>query len=424
MLVVRAALAAAAVLLAACAASGRPPPIATGFEDYRRDTIDMLQARRHFQATDKAAELAWNAPREWLPATACDGATPATTPTPDKGILLIHGLGDSPWSFHDVARQLAGQGFLVRTVLLPGHGTRPQDLLDVTLEDWQRVVREQADALRRDVAQVYLGGFSTGANLALDYAYAHPEVAGLVLFSPAFQSSSRYDWLTPLIGWFRPWLLEPDGRRPMQNAVRYMTVPTNAFAQFWRSSREARQRLAERPYDKPVFMAVAQHDSVLDTAYLLSAFQQRFTHPVSRLVWYGARPAGLADGGRVLVRSDALAQRRISRFSHMGLMFSPANPLYGERGSLRICWNGQDEVALRACERGEPVWYSDWGYREPGKVHARLTFNPYFEWQGEVLADVLNRRPGSLPQARHDGPVAGPRARTQAGYCADARHRL
>ena len=23
------------------------------------------------------------------------------------------------------------------------------------------------------------------------------------------------------------------------------------------------------------------------------------------------------------------------------------------------------------------MWYSDWGYREHGKVHARLTFNPY-----------------------------------------------
>ncbi|WP_354685184.1 alpha/beta fold hydrolase [Cupriavidus necator] len=142
-------------------------------------------------------------------------------------------------------------------MLLPGHGTRPEDLLDVTLEDWQRVVQEQADALRRDVAQVYLGGFSTGANLALDYAYAHPDVAGLVLFSPA-------------------------------------------------------------------------------------------------------------------------------------------DPLYGEQGSLRICWNGQDEPALMACERGEPVWYSDWGYREAGKVHARLTFNPYFDWQGEVIAGVMG---GSDPHA-------------------------
>jgi len=38
---------------------------------------------------------------------------------------------------------------------------------------------------------------------------------------------------------------------------------------------------------------------------------------------------------------------------------------------------------------GAAVWYSDWGYREAGKVHARLTYNPYFEWQAEVMAQVL-----------------------------------
>lgn len=39
-----------------------------------------------------------------------------------------------------------------------------------------------------------------------------------------------------------------------------------------------------------------------------------------------------------------------------------------------------------------PVWYSDWDYREDGKVHARLTFNPSFDWQASVMADVLASR--------------------------------
>ena len=87
----------------------------------------------------------------------------------------------------------------------------------------------------------------------------------------------------------------------------------------------------------------------------------------------------------MLVRADSLPAYRISQFSHMGLLFSPSNALYGEGGSLRICQNGQAERVTRACLEGEAVWYSDWGYREPGKVHARLTFNPYFEWQTSVL---------------------------------------
>ena len=364
---------------------GSQPVAAVSFADYQRGTLSYIRARRSFQHTDRDAELAWNGPQEWSPSDARKGAKP------DKGILFVHGLGDSPWSFHDLAQVLAEQGFLVRTLLLPGHGTRPEDLLDATLQQWQQVVQEQAQTLQQEVDQVFLGGFSTGANLVMEYAYANPEIAGLVLFSPGFKGSSL-DWLAPIAALVRPWLLAPPGTVPMQNAVRYLNVPTNGFTQFYRSSVAARHWLRTQAYDKPVFMAVAQHDSVLDTDYLLDVFQRRFTHPASRLIWYGAKPAGLIDTHRILIRDDRLPEQRISQFSHMGLLFSPTNPLYGDQGWLRICSNGQDEQAMRACEQGASVWFSDWGYREDDKIHARLTFNPYFDWQASVMATVLDGR--------------------------------
>ncbi|MDF5772671.1 alpha/beta hydrolase [Pseudomonas syringae] len=350
------------------------------FEDYRQQTLELIRNQRNFQTADHQAELDWNAPRQWTPSG-----------TPKGGVLLVHGLGDSAWSFHDVAQTLAAQGYLVRTVLLPGHGTKPEDMLDVRLEQWQQVVREQAQLLAREVPKVYLGGFSTGANLVLDYAYGHDEISGLLLFSPAFRSNSGYAWLTPWIGWARPWLAAPNqGLRPMQTPVRYMNMPTNGFAQFYRSSALAQDRLHQRRYAKPVFIAIAEHDSVLDTDYVLDNFSQRFSSPASRLIWYGDLPARAADTPRVEVRKDYLPEYRISRFSHMGLLFSADNPLYGVSGSQRICWNGQSTADTARCMAGEPVWYSDWGYTEPGKIHARLTFNPYFEWQSHVMLGVLN----------------------------------
>lgn len=51
-------------------------------------------------------------------------STAPSIPT-GAGILLVHGLGDSPWSFSDIAQSLAANGILVRTVLLPGCGTQP-----------------------------------------------------------------------------------------------------------------------------------------------------------------------------------------------------------------------------------------------------------------------------------------------------------
>jgi len=376
-------------LLGSCSTMSRidvdGPVSPVRFADYLSETQKLLRERRNFQLADHDAELAWNSPQEWRPPSYSSGSRP------DKGILLVHGLGDSPWTFHDVAQQLAAQGFLVRTVLLPGHGTRPEDLLTVTAEQWQRVVQEQAQALQQDVEQVYLGGFSTGANLVLEYAYAHPEIAGLALFSPGFKSMP-FDWLAPLVARVRPWLITSDGSIPMQTPVRYMNVPANGFAQFYHTSVAARRLLRDRPYDNPVFMVVAQHDSVLDANYLLDVFQHRFTHPQSRLVWYGTRPDGLTDTQRVLIREDRLPEQHISQFSHMGLLFSPTNPLYGETGGLRICLNGQSASVMRACEQGAPVWYSDWGYREEGKVHARLTFNPYFDWQNSTMATVLGNQ--------------------------------
>src|SRR5690606_7510930 len=175
---------------------------------------------------------------------------------------------------------------------------------------------------------------------------------GLAAFSPAFLSNSAYDWLAPLIAWARPWLREPDGIRPMQNAVRYMTVPTNGFAQFYRSSRRARQALASGPYGKPVLMVVAEHDSVLDTGYLAQGFSAQFPHPASRLIWYGSKRDGFDRDPRVLVRTDYLPELRISQFSHMGLLFAPGNALYGAAGRLRLCWNGQPDAARADCQRG------------------------------------------------------------------------
>lgn len=369
-------------LLSSCSTLGTAQKSpAKSFEQHRAESLAWLREARDLSPADTNREVTWNAPTEWLPTNGQSH--------PRKGILLVHGLGDSPWTFHDVAEQLAAQGFLVRTVLLTGHGTRPEDLLSVTAEQWQALVGAQADALRVQVDELYLGGFSTGANLVLERAYSDPTVAGLLLFSPGFKSMP-FDWLAPLAARVRPWMVTPRGDHPMHNEVRYFNVPTNGFAQFYRTSARARHLLRSERYDKPVFMVVASHDSVLDSEYLLETFQRRFTHPRSRLIWYGDLPRKLEYQGRVLARSDRLPAFHISQFSHMGIMFSPENELYGEHGSLRICLNGQSQAASRACEAGDSVWYSDWGYREEGKIHARLTFNPYFAWQGDVMAEVFN----------------------------------
>lgn len=372
----------ALVILTGCQQrSGPQAPLGQdSFRRYQQETRDWVAARRAFQTLDKNQELAWNTPQEWRPAAA----------RPEKGILLIHGLGDSPGSFSDIGPALARKGFLVRTLLLPGHGTRPGDLLYVSVDAWRRVLREQAAILARDAGKLYIGGFSTGGNLALEYAMTHPDVQGVALFSPAIKSSTRYDFLAPFAALFRDWLRPPGKVFPQQIATRYLRVPTNGFAQFYHTSAAVQRLLNEQTWNRPVVMVLAEHDSVLDTGWIVDNFDKRFTHPASRVIWYGSPRREVAGVSRVLVKPDFMPEARISQFSHMSVLFAPDNPYYGREGKEIICANGQEESEAQRCLKGETVWYSDWGYREEGKVHARLTWNPWFFWQEGVVSEVLN----------------------------------
>jgi esterase/lipase len=355
------------------------PAASPSFEQYRQQTLETLERDRRFQRPDHTLELDWNAPREWV----------AQTPN-GHGVLLVHGLGDSPGSFSDIGAQLASRGYRVRTVLLPGHGTQPADMLQVDIEDWRKTVAQQVALLRQDVDQVYLGGFSTGANLVLEYAMDDPGIAGLLMFSPAFKARNRFIWMLPWLTYVKPWLRDPEGPRQLQSPLRYQNVPTNGFAQFYRTSAAVRDKLADTTFDRPVLIVSAAHDSVVDVQFVRETFTTRFPHPASRMIWYGELPAPQRSP-RILVRSDHLPAERISQFSHMGVLFAPGNPQYGRQGQQPECWNGQTDEGLQHCLDGKPVWYSAWGYREPDKVHARLTFNPYFEWQAEVMDQVMRQ---------------------------------
>ncbi len=351
------------------------------FASYQQQTTAWIKQNRVFQTDEPDNELQWNGPAEWRPAT----------PT-SKGIILVHGLGDSPWSLVDIGKRLAEQGFLVRTILLRGHGTKPADLIQADIDEWRQTLAQQVDILQKEVAHIYLGGFSTGANLVTSYAIDHPAIRGLVLYSPAFQTSQPSAWILPFITWFKPWLRKPIDGLPQQTPVRYLNTPTNGFLQFYRSSKEVQQKLNQSGFDRPALLVLTEHDSVVDVRSVLTSFTQHFSHPQSRMIWYGTAPHQDATDDRILVETDYLPEERISQFSHMGILFSPDNILYGRTGKERFCRNGQTQDIYVQCliAPNEGIWYSDWGYQEENRIHARLTFNPYFDWQSGVMQEVLS----------------------------------
>ncbi len=113
---------------------------------------------------------------------------------PRAGVLLIHGLTDSPYSMRWLAQRLHGMGYWALAIRLPGHGTAPSGLLNFTWQDLAAATRVAARYLRGRIGSdrpLYLAGYSMGAALAIEYEVARlqgeelPASAGLILFSPA-----------------------------------------------------------------------------------------------------------------------------------------------------------------------------------------------------------------------------------------------
>ncbi|MEV0639813.1 alpha/beta fold hydrolase [Streptomyces sp. NPDC050619] len=114
------------------------------------------------------------------------GAEPFRHEGGEAGVLLCHGFTGSPQSLRPWAEYLAERGLTVSLPLLPGHGTRWEDLQLTGWQDWYAEVDRELRALRERCAQVFVAGLSMGATLALRLAAKHGDtVSGLMVVNPA-----------------------------------------------------------------------------------------------------------------------------------------------------------------------------------------------------------------------------------------------
>ncbi len=100
------------------------------------------------------------------------------------GILLIHSYLASPNEMKPLAAFLSALGYTVFVPRLKGHGTTPEDLSQTGYQDWIDSVEEGYVILKHRTPSVFVGGFSTGAGLALELASRIPEIDGVFTVSP------------------------------------------------------------------------------------------------------------------------------------------------------------------------------------------------------------------------------------------------
>jgi len=116
-----------------------------------------------------------------------------STDAPRVGVLLLHGMSDSPYSLRSFGQRLNAEGAWVIGLRLPGHGTAPSGLVRVRWEDMDAAVKLAMRRLHDKTGKgpLYIVGYSNGGALAVNYALSSlensgmPPVNALVLISSA-----------------------------------------------------------------------------------------------------------------------------------------------------------------------------------------------------------------------------------------------
>jgi len=115
------------------------------------------------------------------------------------GIVLVHGYMAAPPEVKELAVYLGKKGFLVYAPRVGGHGTSPEDLATSTHKDWMESVDEGYAIVSSLCKKVVVGGFSTGAGLAIDLA-TRVKLTALFAVSPPLRLQDFSVRFLPAVG--------------------------------------------------------------------------------------------------------------------------------------------------------------------------------------------------------------------------------
>ncbi len=134
-------------------------------------------------------------------------ATAAPSVATADAVFLIHGLGGTQYDLGSMHKRLKNAGFVTHSLTLPGHGTTPEDLANVTAEDWIEAVVAKYREIKDQHPKLHIMGMCMGALLAATLAQRERHAKGqLVLLAPPVYIDG---WATP---WYR-------GLRPLMYYV-------------------------------------------------------------------------------------------------------------------------------------------------------------------------------------------------------------
>jgi alpha-beta hydrolase superfamily lysophospholipase len=174
---------------------------------------------------------------------------------PRGAVLLVHGLTDSPYAMRSIAQTFFDEGYYVLVLRLPGHGTIPAALRDVSWRDWYGAVvlaAKHAATAAGPGKPLLAGGFSTGAALVTLYSLralddtSLPQPEQLYLVSAAI-GISKFAVLTNVLAGlgFVPYFEKSKWLdvMPEYDPYKYNSFPVNAANQIYGLTKELQSTL-------------------------------------------------------------------------------------------------------------------------------------------------------------------------------------
>lgn len=119
-----------------------------------------------------------------------EGAEPVSLDHGTRGVLILHGFGDTPQSVRALATDLHAHGWTVRAPLLCGHGSSLSAFTVACADDWLSDARTALEELRSHTTHVTVVGQSMGGALAVILAADTP-IEAMVLLTPFVRLSPR-----------------------------------------------------------------------------------------------------------------------------------------------------------------------------------------------------------------------------------------
>ena len=362
---------------------------------------------------------------------------------PKVGVLLIHGLSDSPYSLRVIGKELHGKGAHVLGLRVPGHGTAPSALTRTTWQDMAAAVEIAMKHLSEKAAgkPLHVIGYSNGGALAVHYALSSlenselPSLDGMILISPEIgisPAAALAIWQERIgkvlglkkLGW--------TGISPEYDPFKYTSFPVNAGNLAYELTGVNRMKIARLSGAKKLgdFPPVLAFQSVVDATVSAPALvRDLFDHlpegehelvvfglnrsaeieplltadPKEQLTPLVDKPGRTFDlslvtnenaqGEEVVVRTWKPGQETpvesdtglswpesIYSLAHVALPFSGKDPVYG----------GDDPDPSPGIHLGDLAMRGEKGaLKIPAADMLRLRWNPFYPWLEQRLIERL-----------------------------------